>query len=174
MSGDSLPALPVVASMSAGDVIASRWTRVWIPLGAGLFISALAGSALAVPQLRMLHLFQALIYVAVILLARRNHASGFGAGITIAVVWNSLELFVTHLMQAGAGELWTFLLTGQLRRPDTLAVFVGGVGHFVLIIACVEAFRQLRPGRREWRQLITGSVLVLGYFGLIVATMLPR
>lgn len=54
----------------------SHWTRVWIPLGAGLFIFALVGSAVAVPQLRLLHLFQALIYVAVILLARRNYASG--------------------------------------------------------------------------------------------------
>ena len=40
----------------------SHWTRVWIPIGAGLFIAALAGSAVVVPQLRLLHVFQALIY----------------------------------------------------------------------------------------------------------------
>jgi hypothetical protein len=55
-----------------------------------------------------------------------------------------------------------------------MMVFVGGVGHFVLIIACVAAFRQLRPGKKEWRQLRTGGVLALAYFGAIVATMLPR
>jgi hypothetical protein len=147
---------------------------VWIPLGAGLFVFALTISAVAVPQLRLLHTFQALIYVAVVVLARRNHASGFGAGLTIAVVWNSLELFGPHLMQAGARELWTFLGTGRIRRPDTAAVFVGGVGHFVLIVACLAAFRQLRPGKKEWRQFLAGAVLALAYFGAIVATMLPR
>jgi hypothetical protein len=152
----------------------SRWTRVWIPLGAGLFIFALVGSAIAVPQLRLLHAFQALIYVAVILLARRNSAWGFGAGFTIAVAWNSLQLFVTHLVQAGAHELWILVSTGQLRRPDTLLVFVGGIGHFVLIVACLVAFRQLRPGKKKWWQFLAGGLLALAYFGAIVATLLPR
>ncbi len=147
---------------------------MWIPFGAILFILALAGSAIAVPQLRMLHSFQALIYVAVILLARRNHASGFGAGVTIAVIWNSLQLFITHLMQAGAREFWTFVTTGPLRRPDTIAVFVGSIGHFILLLACLAAFAQLRPGKREWRQFAMGGVLTLVYFGAIIATMRPR
>ena len=77
-----------VNSGTAPNLRGSYWTRVWIPLGAGLFIFALVGSAVAIPQLRLLHAFQALIYVAVILLARKNRASGFGACITIAVVWN--------------------------------------------------------------------------------------
>jgi hypothetical protein len=76
-------------------------------------------------------------------------------------------------MQGGAQALWTFLYTGQLGRPDTVMVFVGGVGHFVLLIACVAEFRQLRPGKKEWRQLLTGGVLTLAFFGVIVATMLP-
>ena len=62
----------------------------------------------------------------------------------------------------------------SIRRPDTAAVFVGGVGHFVLIVACLAAFRQLRPGKKEWRQFLAGAVLALAYFGAIVATMLPR
>jgi hypothetical protein len=149
-------------------------TRIWIPFGAGLFIFALLGSALAVPQLRLLHAFQALIYVAVILLARRNSALGLGAGITIAVGWNSLEWLGPHLIQAGAHELWTFLSTGQMRRPDTLMVFIGSIAHVVLIVACVAAFRQLHPGKKEWRQFLAGGLLVLAYFAVIVATLLPH
>jgi hypothetical protein len=151
-----------------------RWSRVWIPVGAGLFIVALIGSAVVVPQLRALHACQALIYVAVILLARRNHASAFGAALAVAVFWNSLELFATHLMQAGARALWMLLSTGQLRRPDTIMVFVGGIGHFVLIVACLAAFHQLQPGKKEWRQFLTGGVVALAYLGAIVATLLPR
>jgi hypothetical protein len=151
-----------------------RSTRIWIPVGAGLFIFALFGSALAVPQLRLLHAFQALIYVAVIVLARRNSALGLGAGITIAMAWNSLEWLGPHLIQAGAHELWTLLTTGHTRRPETLMVFIGGVAHVVLIIACAAAFRRLNPGRREWRQLLAGGLLVLAYFGVIVITLLPH
>jgi hypothetical protein len=68
-------------------------THVWIPIGAGLFLVALAVSAAAVPQLRLLHLLQAFIYVAIVILARRNNVFALGAGFTIAVAWNCLEFF---------------------------------------------------------------------------------
>jgi hypothetical protein len=100
-------------------------------------------------------------------LARRNSAWGFGAGFTIAVAWNSLQLFITHLVQAGAHELWILISTGQLRRPDTLLVFVGAIGQFVLIVACLVAFRQVHPGKKQWWQFLAGGLLVLAYFGAI-------
>jgi hypothetical protein len=131
------------------------------------------GSAVVVPQLRLLHSFQALIYVAVILLARRNLALGFGAGITIALAWNRLEWLGPHLIQAGAHELWTFLGTGHLHRADTLIAFIGAIAHIILIVACLAAFHQLRPGKKEWRQFLVGGALALAYFAVIVATLLP-
>jgi hypothetical protein len=160
--------------MTGARFTGSAATHVWIPFGAGLFLCALAGSAMAVPELRLLHAFQALIYVAIILLARRNHASAFGAGIAIALFWNSLQLLVTHLAQAGAGELWQLVSVGRVRRVDTLMVFVGWIGHLILFVGCVAAFQQLRPGRKKWWPFFAGVVLVLGYFALIVATLLPR
>jgi hypothetical protein len=57
---------------------------------------------LVVPELRLLHLLQALIYVAVVILARRNNVYALGARLTIAVAWNSIETFGPHLTQAGA------------------------------------------------------------------------
>jgi hypothetical protein len=61
----------------------------------------LALSAFFVPQLRTLHVLQAFLYVAIILLARRDSPWGFGAGVIIATVWNGLNFFITHLFQAG-------------------------------------------------------------------------
>lgn len=52
-------------------------------MGAGLFLLALVVSAILVPDLRVLHSLQALIYVAVIVLARRNSAWGYGAGFSL-------------------------------------------------------------------------------------------
>src|SRR5580658_10465078 len=113
-----------------------RWIRLSIFIGVLLFILALVGSAFVVPQLRLLHVLQALIYVAVIFLTRRNSPWGFGAGTIIAIAWNSLSIFITHLFQAGVGQFWIFLHGDHITRPDTLMVTIGGIGHFILIIAC--------------------------------------
>lgn len=164
-----------MATINSGTSAGSAWTRVWIPAGAMLFVVALAGSALVVPQLRPLHFLQALIYVAVIALARRNSAFGFGAGFTIAVFWNSLNLFVTHLMQAGVVAFWTFLHTGQARRPDTMMVPVGGIAHFILIVSCMAAMIDPRTdNHRKWWKFAGGGIIVLAYLALIVAIARPR
>lgn len=151
----------------------SAATRVWIPVGAALFIIALVGSALVVPQLRRLHFLQALIYVAVVALARRNSVWGFGAGTAVAIFWNGLELFVTHLMQAGAVVFWSFLRTGQVQRLDTMMVTLGGIGHFILIIACLLALQDANT-KQKWLKFAGGGAIALGYFALIVFIALPR
>ena len=91
-------------------------TRVWIPIAAALFTVGLIVSAVVLPELRLLHFLQALIYVAIVILARRNSMWAIGAGLTIAVVWNSLNIFVTHNMQRGVTAFWSLLQTGQMRE----------------------------------------------------------
>jgi hypothetical protein len=133
---------------------------VWIPIGAALFVLALGVSALVVPQLRLLHLLQAFIYVAVVILARRNNVFALGAGFTIAVAWNCLEIFVAHLMQAGAVMFWSFLHTGHVQHLETMMVPLGGIGHFILIIACLAAFfNQTTDNKRWWRWRVSAWVL---------------
>jgi hypothetical protein len=130
-------------------------------------------SALMVPQLRLLHLLQALIYVAVVILARRNNVFALGAGFTIAVAWNCLEIFGPHLMQAGAVMFWSFLHTGRVQHLETMMVPIGGIGHFILIFACLAALNQA-TGSKKWWKFLAGGVLVLGYFVVIVAIARPR
>lgn len=164
----------VKSAVGQNPVSASRWTRLLVFIAVGLFILALTLSAVLVPQLRLLHLFQALIYVAVIVLTRRNNPLGFGVGVIIAAVWNCLNLFVTHLMQAGARQFWSLVRTGHVSRPDTLMVLVGGVAHFLLIIACMAGFLQLRPSIKLWEQFFAGGLLAVAYLGLIVVTTAPH
>jgi hypothetical protein len=170
--------------MSAGFVVLAELkceitgmssTRVWIPIGAALFVIALAASALVVPALRLLHLLQALIYVAIVILARRNSVWGLGAGATIAVVWNSFNLFVTHLIQAGTVEFCSFLRTGRAERIDTMFVPLGGIAHFILIIACLAAlFDPKTNTNNKWWKFVGGGVIALGYLALIVVIAAPR
>jgi hypothetical protein len=150
------------------------WTRVSIPIGVGLFVFALAGSAFLVPQLRLLHVLQALIYVAVLALARRNSPWGFGIGVIIPTAWNCLNLFVTHLFQKGATQFWSLVRTGHVSQPVPMLVMVGGVAHFLLIIACMAGFLQLRPRGKQWGKFFAGGFLALGYFALIIAIARPR
>jgi len=151
-----------------------RATRLWIPLGAALFCVALAISALVVPQQRLLHVLQSFIYVAVVILGARNNVFGLGAGVTIAAAWNALNLFVTHLMQAGAVAFWAFLHTGQARRLDTMMVTVGGIGHFILIFGCLADLHHRSMNKKRWWEFVIGGIASLAYFALIIVIAAPR
>jgi hypothetical protein len=151
-----------------------RWIRLSIFIGVLLFILALVGSAVVVPQLRLLHLLQAFIYVAIILLTCRNSPWGFGVAVFISTAWNCLNLFVTHLTITGAVLLWSFIDTGRLVRPETVMVFIGSLAHFLLIIACMAGFLRLRPGKKQWYRFFAGGVLVLVYMALAIIVAAPR
>ena len=148
--------------------------QVWAYLGAALFLVALLLSAMVVPELRLLHLLQALIYVAVIALARRNSAWGFGAGFAVAIVWNALSLFVTHLIQTGAVAFWAWLRTGQVEQLVPMMVALGGIGHFILIFASLVALLRHNAETRKWWKFAGGGVLALAYLVLIVAFARPH
>jgi hypothetical protein len=137
-------------------------------LGVGLVLTALAVSAFLAPRLRLLHALQSLIYVAVVALARRNSAWGFGIGAIMAAAWNCLNLFVTHLIQTGMALLVSFIRTGHLGQPVTIMVAIGGIGHFLLLIACMIEVLELRPGVRQWGQFFAGGLLSIAYLALAV------
>jgi hypothetical protein len=77
-------------------------------------------------------------------------------------------------MQAGAVMFWSFLHTGQIQHLETMMVPIGGIGHFILIIACLTALFHQTTDTKKWWKFIAGGVLVLGYFALIVAIARPR
>jgi hypothetical protein len=150
------------------------WVDRSILVGAGFFIFALIVSAIFDPKIRVLHTFQALIYVAVIILTRRGSAWGFGAGCIIAALWNYTNLFITTFIKGGLHELSTLLQTGQLHRPDLLVAVIAAGGHFLLIIGCLAGFLRTRPGVRRWSEFIAGGVLAVAYFAAIIVTTGPQ
>ena len=154
----------------SGDQGVPRWIRVAVVAGASSFILALVVSAIFDPTIRILHTLQALIYVAVIVLARRSSPWGFGAGFVIGTFWNCINLFVTNFISAGVHQLWTLVTTGTLPRPDLLVAVVAGGGHLLLIIGCVAGFLRQRPGGREWARFWAGGAIAVGYFVVIIFT----
>lgn len=141
-----------------------RWISVAIPASAGFFIFVLFIAALFEPSIRVLHFFQALIYVAIIFLTRRNSAWGFGAGCLIAAFWNYLFLRIA------AVDIWA-LLTARAFRADIALQFAATIAHFVLIIACVAGFLRLKPNGKQWTRFLAGGIAAVGYLLLLIVTM---
>ena len=152
----------------------SHWIRWTILAGAGLFIFALVLSAVYEPRIRVLHALQGLIYVAVVVLTRRNSPWGYGAGCVISALWNCINLFVTTFIRAGVDQLVVLLQTGRLGRPDLALSVIAATGHFLLIAACLVGFLRNRPKAREWGQFVGGGVIAVAYFIAIIATAGPQ
>ena len=160
--------------MQPHQVTGPRLVRVSIWIGAGFFIFALILSAVFDPRIRLLHALQALIYVAVIVLTRRDSAWGFGAGTIISAFWNYGNIFFTTFFKGGLEQVGILLRTGQLHRPDLMVAVVAVAGHFLLIIACLAGFLRLRPKAMQWGQFLAGGVVAVGYFMLIIVTTGPQ
>jgi hypothetical protein len=160
--------------MSEAFPFGLRSIQVWIYIGAALFLSALLLSAVLVPDLRILHSFQALIKVAVVVLERSYSAWGYGAGFAIAIVWNGMSLFITHLIQAGAVAFWLSLRTGHAEQLVPMTVTLGGVGHFILIFTTILAVLRFNAETRKWWKFAGGGVLSIAYFSLLVVFFKPH
>ena len=151
----------------------ATWINACILVGSGIFVLGLVVSAVFAPEWRVLHPLQAMIYVAVVVLTRRKSAWGFGAGVTVAVFWNSLVLFTSPLIWEGTQELWAAIRTGSTSRPDRLLTLLAFGGHILIIIGCLVGFFRTRPGARQWRDFVAGGVLAICYFIAIVFAVGP-
>src|SRR5437588_5153149 len=131
-----------------------------------LFISALAVSAYFEPAIRVLHTFQALIYVAVIAGALRHQKWAYGVGISIAAFWNYVNLFVNTFIRNGVEALATVISGGHVTNPGTIIAIPAALGHFGMIVFCLWAYFRLR--NKRWTTdigiLLGCGVVAVGYF----------
>jgi hypothetical protein len=126
------------------------------------------------PSIRVLHALQALIYVAVVILTRRNSPWGYGAGVVVSAFWNYINLFVTTFIKNGVDQLIQLLQTGRIARPDQFLAVIAATGHFVLIVACLIGFLKNRPKAPEWSEFVGGGLLAMAYFMAIIFMTGPQ
>ena len=153
-----------IPDASSGD----GWINATITIGSGMFVFGLTISAVFAPEWRVLHVFQALIYVAVVAMTRRKIVGGFGAGLSVALFWNALSVFFTAATRDGIKELATLARTGHTQHPDVLLSLFAACGHMLIIIGCIVGFIRIRPSARQWAQLLVGGVVALSYLIAIV------
>jgi hypothetical protein len=143
------------------------WVYPTIAISAGYFIGLLILAMVFDPSVRVLHPLQALIYVVILFLTRRQSAWGFGAGFLIAAFWN-------YIFLVGARhDIWTFLTSGKggIFIPLQLS---GVVAHFFLMAACAVGFQCLRPDRRTWPAFFAGGLAAVGVLVALVYTLRPQ
>lgn len=159
----------------ANTATRDAWLQWLIVASSVVFIFVLALSAVYDPSIRVLHAFQAAIYVAVVILARRRSAWGYGAGCLIAVFWNWTNLVHTTFITSGLRELSRALQTGQVRRPDQLIAVVAASAHVVLIFACLTGYARIRP-KVSWEptKFLAGGLLAIAYFAGIIVLFGPQ
>ncbi len=150
--------------MGAGTSKKHHLIHVLIYSSAIAFIAILQLTGWMETSIKTLHMWQTLIYLAILALCYRRMIAGYGAGIGIALFWNVGNLFVTTFIREGCLTLVHLVRTGHDPHPELIVAPVAAAAHFVLIAACLAAY-VLRPKKRPLDLLI----LVASAFGAVVA-----
>lgn len=146
-----------------------------IVASACLFIFALAVSAYFEPAIRVLHAFQALIYLAVIAGSLRGQKWAYGAGICIAAFWNYINLFITTFIANGVETLRILLSGGRAGDPGTIIAIPAALGHLGMIVFCAWAYLRLGDKRGSDIGVLAGSgAAAIGYLVAIIALFGPQ
>ena len=165
----------LVHPSSYPDVVtqASEWLIV---AGGCVFISMLGLSAYWEPGIRWLHFFQAWMYVATIVLARRRNRWGYFIGFSAAGLWIYANLFATTFFFNGLQQLSRWLHTGRLERADLLIAVPAWFSNLLVVIGCVCGYFQVstRSPLRDSGRLLVSFALTTGFFALDMALFQPR
>ena len=148
----------------------------WLILvGSGIFIFILALSAVFDASIRWLHFFQALMYVATIVLSVRGSRWGYFIGISAAGLWDYANLVATSFFLNGLQELAQWIRTGHLHRVDQFIAVPAWFGNLLVVIGCLWAYgRRDDKSLRDIVRFAIVFVLTTGFFAAAMALFQPR
>ena len=137
-----------------------------IAIGGSVFILTLALSAVFVPDIRWLHLFQASMYVAAIVLSLRRIRWGHFIGVSAAGLWNYIGLFASTLFAD---------LRAHPARPDLLLECIAWLANLLVIIGCAWAYAR-QPGRSrvDVVRFVATFVIATAFLAAAIAIFSPR
>ena len=142
--------------------------------GAIGFIAILALSAAFDHTIIWLHVFQAFLYLGVIGLILRRSRWAYLLGLSIAGLWNYINLFVTSFFANGMAALKHLIATGQVTHVDQLIAVTAVAFHVLMILGCLI---QLLPSRKPGADLVrlaAAFVTSTAYFVVCIALFQPR
>lgn len=146
-----------------------------ITIGATVFIVVLFISAYWEADIRLLHFFQAWMYLATLALVWKHSRWGYFIGIGAAALWNYTTLFVNTFLKNGLDQASILVHTGHLPRPDLFISVPAWLGNLAVIGGCVLAYGC--GAEKKWLDIPKFAIAVVGttcFFALIVAIFQPR
>ena len=148
------------------------WAIVGLCL-AFILISALA--AYLEPDVRALHLYEWLIYLAVMVLALKHGKWGYGIGISTAAFWLGLSLFGTTFLRDGVENWAGFLKTGHITSAMAVVAVPAAISQLLLIVCCIWAYGRIKNKQWSDLEILVGSALIsVVYLAGVVALFWPR
>jgi hypothetical protein len=135
-----------------------------ILLGGGFFILSLAISALFVPEIRALHVVQALMYVAVILLSARHNRWGYFVGASVAGFWNLTALF---------GSVLFVELLAHPSRPDLVLQGLAWLANLAVVVGSVLGYRRLATAPKDAGRFALAFVASTAFLVAATAVLAP-
>lgn len=146
-----------------------------ILIGAVAFILVLGISAYWEPDIRVLHFFQAWMYIATMILSFRGSRWGHFIGVSAAGFWNYVNLFAVRFFFNGLEQLALWVRTGHLARPDIFIAVPAWFSNLLVICGCLWAYSRLRERRVSdtWKFAVAFA-LTTGFFALDMALFQAR
>jgi len=146
-----------------------------IVCGCGLFIFILWLSAYFQADIRWLHFFQALMYVATLWLALHRNRWGYFIGISAAGLWDFSGLFVNNFVMSGLRWLMAWIHSGQLKHVDQIIAIPAFTGNFLVLAGCLWGYARLPQNPlSDSVRFLAAFVFSTGFFAAAMALFQPR
>lgn len=140
-----------------------------------IFILISAGAAYLEPDVRALHLYEWLIYLAVMVLTLRHSKWGYGIGISAAAFWLGLSLVGTTFLRDGIQNWSGFLKTGRIMSVMAFVAVPAAISQLLLIVCCLWDYGRIKNKQWSDLEILAGSAVIsVVYLAGVVALFWPR
>jgi hypothetical protein len=140
-----------------------------------VFIPILAIAAVFDPTIRVLHLFEALLYAGVAFLCVRESKVGYALGVASGAFWLLMAWGLTTFVKNGFQMVVLSIRTLQLRRPDLLIAVPAWASMMALVGLSIWGYSRLtRKSMRDVGVLVFAFVAVVAFYLAIFAAFTPR
>jgi hypothetical protein len=140
-----------------------------------VFIFVLWLSAYFERDIRLLHFFQAWMYIATIWLSLRRSRWGYFIGISAAGLWDYINVFVNTFFRSGLHWLSVSIGTRELTHGDQIIAVPAWIGNLLIVVGSGWAYTRLRDKPlSDFLRLASAFVLTTGFFAAAIAICQPR
>jgi hypothetical protein len=152
-----------------------RSLNKYLILSVALFVAVLAISAYLEKSIRILHLFEAIPYLLVPWIFKRNPKVGSALAFASGAFWIWTAGFLTTFVRNGFERVGMLIETGTVDRPDILLAVPAFIGTMSMVIIGLTGYSRVHKKSLSDLRLFPGMfLLIFIYFILIFYAFAPQ